>query len=99
MSTPKLLYYSILKYQDDNLKLLNDKFNVIEVENPFFDNDDILSNIDVVLAPIGYNFDKNKIDKCSYLKVIGSNTTGHAHIDVDYARSRGIEVVTLKEKY
>ena len=27
---------------------------------------------------------------------IASNTTGHPHIDVDYARSKGITVVTLK---
>ncbi|MDD5450315.1 MAG: NAD(P)-dependent oxidoreductase [Desulfovibrionales bacterium] len=98
MSKPKLLYYSILKYQADNLKLLNDKFDVVEVANPSFDNEDILSTIDVLLAPMGYYLDKNKIDKCLNLKVIGSNTTGHPHIDVDYACSKGIEVVTLKNQ-
>jgi D-3-phosphoglycerate dehydrogenase / 2-oxoglutarate reductase len=98
MSKPKLLYYSVLKYQDDNLKLLNGKFNVVEVENPSSDNEDILRSIDVLLAPMGYYLDKEKIDKCLNLKVIGSNTTGHPHIDVDYARSKGVDVVTLKDQ-
>lgn len=98
MNKPKLLYYSILKYQNDNLKFLNDKFTLVEIENPSLDTDDILNNVDVILAPLGYKLDKNKIDKCLNLKIIGSNTTGHPHIDVDYARSKGIEVVTLKEQ-
>lgn len=96
MHKRKLLYYSILKYQKDNQELLRRKFDVTEVENPSCDTADILREIDVVLAPMGYYLDKNKIDQCANLKVIGSNTTGYPHIDVDYARSKGIAVVTLK---
>ena len=50
----------------------------------------------MILAPLGYFFGKEKIDKCKKLKVIASNTTSHAHIDIDYAESLGIKVITLK---
>lgn len=96
MTKPKLLYYSMLQYQRDTLALLNENFDVIELENPSFDSDDLLATVDVALAPLGYYFGKEKIDKCRSLKAIGSNTTGHPHIDVDYARTKGISVVTLK---
>ena len=94
----KLLYYSILKYQHDNYQCLKDNFEVIELESPSSDTNEILQDIDVILAPLGYHIGKKKIDKCVNLKVIGSNTTGHPHIDVDYAISKKISVVTLKHE-
>ncbi len=97
MEKPNLLYYSILKYQPRNAKLLHEHFNVYEQPDPTHDTEEILANVEVVLAPLGYRFDKNKIDKAPKLKIIGSNTTGHPHIDVAYARSKGIKVVTLKD--
>ena len=39
---------------------------------------------------------KEKIDACSNLKVIASNTTGHPHIDVNYASEKQIDVACLK---
>lgn len=96
MAKPKILYYSILQYQRDTLSLLHENFEVIELENPSYDSDEVLETVDVALAPLGYYFGKEKIDKCRCLRAIGSNTTGHPHIDVEYARSKGIAVVTLK---
>lgn len=96
MAKPKILYYSILQYQKDTLALLKEHFEVIELDNPSCDTDEVLATIDVALAPLGYYFGKDKIDKCSCLRAIGSNTTGHPHIDVEYARSGRIAVVTLK---
>jgi D-3-phosphoglycerate dehydrogenase len=96
MAKPKILYYSLLQYQERTISLLEEKFEVIELENPSRDRDDVLATVDVVMAPLGYYFGKEKIDKCHSLKAIGSNTTGHPHIDVEYARSKGISVVTLK---
>lgn len=45
---------------------------------------------------MGYLVDREKIDGCPHLKVIVSNTTGHPHIDVEYAYSKGIGVACLK---
>lgn len=94
---PKALYYNILQYQDENLKLLQDNFDLKILENPTEDTDELLSDIDVVFAPLGFKCDKNKIDKMPNLKVIASNTTGEPHIDREYANSRGIAVFSLKD--
>jgi D-3-phosphoglycerate dehydrogenase len=99
VTKPNLLYYSVLQYQKESLARLNEHFEVSVVESPAFDRRDILETAEVVLAPLGYYFGKDKIDTCRSLKVIGSNTTGHPHIDVEYARSRGISVVTLKNEH
>lgn len=86
----------MLQYQPKTLALLHERFDVTELENPSQDSDEILAEIDVLLAPLGYFVGPEKVDKCPKLKAIGSNTTGHPHIDVDYARQRGVAVVTLK---
>ncbi|UCC94917.1 MAG: hypothetical protein JSW40_08925 [Candidatus Omnitrophota bacterium] len=97
MQKPTLLYYTILQYQLENLELLHSKFNVIELSSPDQDTPQALAQADVILVPLGYYLNPEKIDKAKKLKIIASNTTGHPHIDVDYARSKGIEVVTLKD--
>ena len=96
---PKLIYYSTLSYQPKNLSILEDNFKLVTLKNPSFDKDNYqdLIEAEVILAPLGYFFGKEKIDKCKSLKVIASNTTGHGHIDVDYAKNKGIEVITLKD--
>jgi len=96
MPKPTIIYYSILKYQQKNLQLLNEKFDVVELHDPSEDTDEILADAAVILAPLGYKVDQEKIDRCKSLIAIGSNTTGHPHIDVEYAKSKGVAVVTLK---
>lgn len=98
MSKHRLLYYTTLRYQPESLELLRRHFEVIEVDNPDSDSDVLLASVEIVLAPLGYRFDRQKIDKCKLLKVIGSNTTGHPHIDVEHARAKGVKVVTLKHE-
>jgi len=94
---PIVIYYEILKYRPENLKLLYDNFQVISLPDPSYDTPEILEQADVILAPLGYFVSKEKIDISSRLKVIGSNTTGNSHIDVEYATKKGIKVVTLKD--
>ena len=98
MVKKKLLYYKILNYQPENLTFLNKHFDVITLPNPDHDNTEILSTVDVTLAPLGYYCGKEKIDRCPNLKVIGSNTTGTPHIDEEYAEQKGIKVVSLKNE-
>ena len=92
----KVLYYRILNYQPANLKLLKNHFNVISLESPDDDTDELLTNVDVVFAPLGYFFGKEKIGMANNLKIIASNTTGEPHIDVEYAEKKGITIVSLK---
>ena len=99
MIKPTLIYYTILKYRPENLTFLNENFSVVQLPDPGHDTPRVLARADVVLAPLGYYFSKEKIDCASKLKVIGSNTTGHPHIDIRYAAQKGIKVVTLKEQH
>lgn len=93
---PVALYYSVLKYQPANLERLHRDFAVIEHTDPDDDTPEALARAEVLFAPLGWQVDRKKIDACPRLRVIASNTTGHPHIDVAYARERGIEVACLK---
>ncbi len=93
---PVALYYSILKYQSENRQRLDALFEVIELPDPSQDTVEILSRVEILFAPLGYQVDKVKIDAAPRLKVIASNTTGHPHIDVVYAKSKGTHVACLK---
>ncbi|MBT3350997.1 MAG: hydroxyacid dehydrogenase [Nitrospinaceae bacterium] len=93
---PVALYYRMLKYQPENLKRLDDLFSVIELDDPSEDTPEILSRVEVLFAPLGYFVGKEKMDLAKRLRVIASNTTGHPHIDVDCAVSKGIFVACLK---
>lgn len=92
----KVLYYKMLNFQPGNLKLLADNFQLVSLETPKDDTDEILTGIDIVFAPLGFKCDKEKIDRMPKLKIIASNTTGEPHIDREYAESKGIKVVSLK---
>lgn len=76
----KVLYYKMLQYQQKNLKLLKDNFEIVELETLEDDTDKILREIEIGFAPLGFNYDRKKIDKMPKLKVIASNTTGEPHI-------------------
>jgi D-3-phosphoglycerate dehydrogenase len=93
-----VLYYEVLQYQEENLRLLHEKFKVLTLPDPTYDTPFILTQADVILMPLGFFFGKEKIDQASKLKIIASNTTGHPHIDVAYARDKGLKVVTLKNQ-
>lgn len=96
MTQPVALYYTTLKYQPENLATLAREFELIELESPAQDTPEILARVEVLFAPLGFMVDARKMDACPRLKAIVSNTTGHPHIDVDYARSRGVFVACLK---
>lgn len=96
MEKPCLLYYEILKYQPENIRLIEKNFEILRLSDPREDTPHVLAKAEVVLAPLGYYLGREKIDSAPRLRVIGSNTTGHPHIDVTYARKKGIRVVTLK---
>jgi phosphoglycerate dehydrogenase-like enzyme len=93
---PVALYYRILKYQPENIKLLQREFDLRMLDTPAQDTPELLKDVEVLFAPLGYRADRAKIDACPKLAAIVSNTTGHPHIDVQYARSRGVYVACLK---
>jgi len=91
----KFLYYDILRYQEATLGLIEQNFNIVKLPDPHYDTDDVLGSIEVAMAPLGFPFDRKKIDRCPNLKIIGSSTLSIPHIDVNYAESKGIKVCFL----
>jgi len=94
---PSLLYYQRLKYQPENLELLRRHFELITLPDPAHDTDEVLGRVEALLAPLGYYCGRQKLERAPRLKVIGSNTTGVPHIDLEAAAARGIQVVSLKD--
>jgi D-3-phosphoglycerate dehydrogenase len=93
---PVAVYYRILEYQPENLKRLDQEFDLEVLNDPTELTPGLSSRTEVLFAPLGYRVDRAVIDACPHLKAIVSNTTGHPHIDVEYARARGIYIACLK---
>lgn len=90
-----LLYYDVLRYEPATLEALEQYFDVVRLPHPDADTDAVLESAEVALAPLGFPFGREKIDRSPALKVIASSTLTVPHIDIEYARSRGIEVCWL----
>jgi len=56
----------------------------------------IISDYDVVVVGLGLRFHKEILKGAKNLKVIATATTGLDHIDVEYAKERGIEILSLR---
>jgi D-3-phosphoglycerate dehydrogenase len=94
----KALYFEILNYKKENLDILCDNFEVIRLNNPSMITPDILKNVSVIFAPLGYFFGEDIFSKAPELKAVATNTTGVPHIDVERAAARGINVISLKDE-
>ena len=92
------IYFEELQYQETSLKRLEREFVLNIQESPHFVETCDLDLVNVVFAPLGYQWDGEFFDKCPNLKVIASNTTGCPHIDLFAAQQRGVDVVTLKDE-
>jgi len=98
MPATKAVYFKILEYTPDNLELLQRTFDLIILETPRELTDSVLEQAEVMFAPLGYRFDAELMRKCPRLRVVATNTTGVPHIDVEYAESRGVRVISLKDE-
>ena len=65
---------------------------VAQEQLPKYIND---NNISVLLVRSATQVRKDIIDQCKGLKIIGRGGVGMDNIDVDYAKSKGIEVVNF----
>ncbi|MNX73709.1 D-3-phosphoglycerate dehydrogenase [compost metagenome] len=57
-----------------------------------------ISSVDAIFIRLGFVIDKEILDKANNLKFILTATTGLDHIDVDYFKSLGGEVISLKDE-
>ena len=98
MKKTSLLYYEISGFQRKNLEYVEKFFDLITLPDPDCDTEEILKKVKVIFAPMGFLFDKCKINRCENLQIIGSTTTGTLHIDVDYARKKNISICSLRNQ-
>ncbi len=56
----------------------------------------IVEEYDILAVKVDFKVDKEILDKASNLKVIASASTAVDHIDLDYAKEKGVEVIFLK---
>ncbi|HEY9080153.1 D-isomer specific 2-hydroxyacid dehydrogenase family protein [Magnetovibrio sp.] len=98
MGKPIAIYYRIMKYCPENRSLLDQLFEVVELEDPREDTPEILARAAVLFAPLGFLVDQTKIDLCPNLRAIVSNTTGIPHIDATSAAQRDIAVCALHDE-
>ena len=56
----------------------------------------IVEEYDILAVKVDFKVDKEILDKAINLKVIASASTAVDHIDLDYAKEKGVEVIFLK---
>lgn len=56
----------------------------------------IVGDFDVLIVRLGFQIDREVLDVGHRLKAIVTATTGLDHVDVEYAREKGIEVLSLQ---
>ena len=78
-------------------ELLEKKFDLRVLNDPRDDTPELLADVEVLFAPLGFKLSSEKMSMCPNLKAIASNTTGVPHIDVGEANSRGIFVAALHD--
>ncbi|MCF8037722.1 MAG: hydroxyacid dehydrogenase [Desulfohalobiaceae bacterium] len=92
----KAIYFDILNYTRENMRLLENRFDLIRLQDPSFLTDALLQEACVLFAPLGYFFGADFFQKTPRLKVIASNTTGIPHIDESAAADFGVRIFSLR---
>jgi D-3-phosphoglycerate dehydrogenase len=89
------VYYEVLNFTPENLAFLKEQFAVTTLRDPSVLNSEVLHECRVLFAPMGFRCDRDVIEHAPGLEVIATCTTGTSHIDVEAARRRGVDVVSL----
>lgn len=94
----KAIYFEILNYTQDNLRLLENSFELTRLQDPSFLDASMLREASVLFAPLGFFFGSDLFSQSPNLKAIASNTTGIPHIDEIAAKEKNIKIVSLKNE-
>jgi len=93
----KLLITEPNNFSPKALAILSEAFDVKSIK--LKDREELkleISSVDAIFIRLGFVIDKEILDKATNLKFILTATTGLDHIDVDYFKSLGGEVISLK---
>lgn len=55
-----------------------------------------IGDYDIVVVGLGFRFDRQLLERATKLRLIVTATTGLDHIDLEYAKERSIEVISLR---
>jgi D-3-phosphoglycerate dehydrogenase / 2-oxoglutarate reductase len=96
--------FRILNAEPDNYstqaRLILQTFGTIEERH--MSREELIKNIsdyEALIVRLGIQIDREIIDAGKKLRVISTATTGLDHVDVEYAKSKGITVLSLKGEY
>lgn len=92
----RILNVEPLGFSSEALAILSQLGQVVEMPLNRSELLSQLSSYDVLIVRFGQRIDREVIDAGSRLKAIVTAATGVDHVDVDYARERGIEVLSLR---
>ena len=98
-STLQLLNIEPDRYSDDARQVLKQIGTLREAELSRQEIVEQIADYDVLIVRLANQIDREIIDRGSRLKAIVSATTGIDHIDTDYARKCGVEVLTLRGEF
>jgi len=85
-------------YTNDAKDILNNVGKVDYLELPNQKQlENKIADYDIAVIGLGLNFDRKVIDSGQKLKIIATASTGTDHIDLEYAKKRGIVVLSLKK--
>jgi len=90
---------NVIEGFSDEAKEVLDKLGVVDYRLPSQKElEEGISNYDILIVRIGLNVNKEVLDNGKNLKVVATATTGLNHIDMAYAKKKGVEVVSLKNE-
>lgn len=95
----KILNVEPENYSDEARKVLRSVGELVEQTYSRAELLQHLSSFDVLIVRLGFCVDREILDAGTALKVIVSAATGLDHIDVSYAQSKKIEVLSLKGEH
>lgn len=95
--------YRTLVLEPDNFSIRAKKvlLNFSQVDIGPLSRSELISNIPkyhILFVRLGQKIDKEVINHGISLKVIASATTGLNHIDFEYAESKGVKIISLREE-
>jgi D-3-phosphoglycerate dehydrogenase len=92
----RILNAEPLGYCDEARTVLNQVGDLVEASLNRFELLSQLPNYDVLIIRLAHQINREIIDAGHGLKAIVTATTGLDHIDIDYAHSKGIAVLSLR---
>lgn len=83
-------------YADEAKQILNNLGNVEYIDDNRENLIQRIKDSTILLTGLKHQIDKKFFDSAPNLKIVATPTTGLDHIDVEYAKSRGVEVISLR---